>query len=244
MAIRWRRWPLLGTGLVVGSLLTGAAAGDVRLTPHNLAQRASGAAASDAREVCVFCHTPNEPARREQHPAVPKWQSALPAEHAFAIYDDIGRIGLEGSGAIGSQSVACLSCHDANQALSVTKFTFDHPFGVPYRGIPQRTAGATKGRGEDEVAHRAAKHATAQDSFRPAVSGIVENRTVWWVPTGGNRLQRGRSDIPLFSRRDAAGAEEKAFIECASCHDPHSTNKLFLRIPDGGSRLCLSCHDA
>ena len=30
--------------------------------------------------------------------------------------------------------MACLSCHDANQAFSVTRSGYDHPFGVPYRG--------------------------------------------------------------------------------------------------------------
>jgi len=32
-------------------------------------------------------------------------------------------------------------------------------------------------------------------------------------------------------------------IQCASCHDPHSPNPLFLRSKNRGSRLCLGCHD-
>jgi predicted CXXCH cytochrome family protein len=36
---------------------------------------------------------------------------------------------------------------------------------------------------------------------------------------------------------------EVPFIECSSCHDPHTTNPLFLRVSNEGSRLCLTCHD-
>ncbi|WP_456464870.1 cytochrome c3 family protein [Persephonella sp.] len=31
-------------------------------------------------------------------------------------------------------------------------------------------------------------------------------------------------------------------IQCASCHDPHSPNPLFLRTDNRGSRLCRGCH--
>lgn len=31
-------------------------------------------------------------------------------------------------------------------------------------------------------------------------------------------------------------------IQCASCHDPHSPNPLFLRTRNKGSRLCRGCH--
>jgi predicted CXXCH cytochrome family protein len=170
----------------------------------------------------------------------PLWQRALREDHTYTIYDDIGRLGLEGSDAVGSQSLACMSCHDASQAPSVTGLTYDHPFGVPYRGLP-KTAARGERQGDGEAPARAAKHLTGSGSFRPAARGVVENRSVWWVPTGGGGIQRGRNDLPLFSRR--GGAEDTAYIECGSCHDPHGNNKLFLRVPNEGSRLCLSCHD-
>lgn len=31
-------------------------------------------------------------------------------------------------------------------------------------------------------------------------------------------------------------------VQCASCHDPHSPNPLFLRTVNKGSRLCRGCH--
>ncbi len=248
MAKQDRQRPLLVTGFMAALMASALAAADVRVTPHNLGQRAAAGAPVDAREVCVYCHTPNETPRldeaprQEQKRVVPKWQRALPADYSYTIYDDIGRLGLAGSTAVGSQSVACLSCHDANQAFSAARLTFDHPFGVPYRGLPRRLP-AQQRRGDGEQPSQAAKRASGVVGFRQAVSGVMDNRTVWWVPTSGNRTQRGRSDIPLYSRREAS-AEEVAYIECGSCHDPHSSNKLFLRVPNEGSRLCLSCHDA
>jgi len=37
--------------------------------------------------------------------------------------------------------------------------------------------------------------------------------------------------------------EYKGRIQCASCHDPHVDNYLFLRTNNRGSALCLGCHD-
>ncbi|MBK3332775.1 hypothetical protein GWK41_06805 [Persephonella atlantica] len=31
-------------------------------------------------------------------------------------------------------------------------------------------------------------------------------------------------------------------LQCASCHDPHTTNPLFLRSKNRGSKLCTGCH--
>ncbi len=31
-------------------------------------------------------------------------------------------------------------------------------------------------------------------------------------------------------------------VQCASCHDPHATNPMFLRTKSGRSALCMGCH--
>lgn len=76
---------------------------------------------------------------------------------------------------------------------------------------------------------------------------------VWWVDTGGSGQQK--TDMPLYTRTDAAGATSgvvQPFVECATCHDPHTNNGTFLRAPavvngngsngNGGSQVCLACH--
>lgn len=215
---------------------------DIRVTPHNLAQQGSGV---DAEEVCVFCHTPQLPKELEGAASgvavQPAWQPSLENGHAYIMFDDIGRRQF-GKQAIGSQSIACLSCHDSNQAFQVTASQSDHPFGIPYRGFARswdRTAkdeSATK-----DGVFRSARFLTYLDEFRRPSKGMVENRSVWWVSAAGVSAVRTRSDLPLYARQGDGG--EIPYVECSSCHDPHIARPLFLRVSNDGSKLCLTCHD-
>ena len=230
----------------VAVMVTAAALADIRETPHSLV-RGSGNSKVEASEVCVFCHTPTItlPAG-ELRQVVPAWQQqSLSPTHSFTLYDDIGRAQY-GNPTVGSQSIACLSCHDSAQAFSVTKFSYDHPFGVPYRGFSRnRPAPEAKKAEGDESPSAVAKYLKALTDFREPSSAMVDNRTVWWVSSTGNSALRSRSDLPLYVRQgqgeDAGG--EVPFVECGSCHDPHSANPLFLRVTNQGSKLCLTCHD-
>jgi predicted CXXCH cytochrome family protein len=75
--------------------------------------------------------------------------------------------------------------------------------------------------------------------------------TVWWVKTAGSKIGRQKTDLYLFSRLDKIDSipEESSlyrpYVECATCHDPHSTNSTFLRMPGGNARsqICLTCHN-
>lgn len=219
-----------------------ARAADIRTTPHNLTRKGP---LVDAEEVCVFCHTPTQTAvnaGRSIGLTQPMWQPSLSASHSFVMFDDIGRLQFGDKPAVGSQSIACLSCHDANQAFSVMAADSDHPFGIPYRGftrgrerLPQEEAV------RDEAPSRAAHHLKSLDEFRLPSRGTVDNRNVWWVSAGGVSAWRGRADLPLYARPGAGG--EVPYVECSSCHDPHLPSKLFLRVSNEGSRLCLTCHD-
>ncbi len=217
-------------------------AADIRATPHNLAQQG---AAVEAEEVCVFCHTPQisaDLAARSSVSLQPAWQPSLSTSHSFVMFDDIGRLQFGDKPAVGSQSIACLSCHDSNQAFSVQAAESDHPFGIPYRGYSRG-----RERTPDEIAaarsmpSRQAKELKGLDDFRQPSRGVVDNRTVWWVSASGVTPFRTRADLPLYARPQAAG--EVPFVECSSCHDPHASSALFLRVDNAGSRLCLTCHD-
>ena len=217
-------------------------AADIRATPHNLAQQGVSV---DAEEVCVFCHTPQfsvSGAERDGGAVQPLWQPSLSAAHSFVIFDDIGRMQFGDKPAVGSQSIACLSCHDANQAFSVRAAETDHPFGIPYRGY-SRSRERSEAERDDSPAlpSRSAKELKSLDEFRLPSKGIVDNRTVWWVSATGVTPFRTRADLPLYARQLPAG--EVPFVECSSCHDPHLSSQLFLRVDNAGSRLCLTCHD-
>ena len=235
MGITWRLPSLLALLSVVLSV---DAWGDITTTPHRLVRRG---ALTDSSDICVFCHTPfiggGSP------PTTPLWQRSLGNTHTYTMYDDIGRLNYGDKPSVGSQSIACLSCHDANQAFSVTKLSLDHPFGVPYRGF-LKGQGMRGQPGMSEVGEgsKAAKQLVSLDDFREPSQGVVDNRTVWWVSATGNSVLRTRSDLPLYLRRDNNN-QDVPFIECSSCHDPHSSNPLFLRVTNEGSRLCLTCHD-
>lgn len=245
LAWRWQA----GTGwlhrcslaAVLAGLLVAPAQADIRMTRHSLIKGGPDKSVMDAREVCVFCHTPEFGATRPAE-SPPQWQSSIARDYSFTIYDDIGRLNLDRP-SVGSQSIACLSCHDANQALAVSKTSADHPFGVPYRGaLKGRADSADTKHPEGTQAHIHARKLVALEDFRDASQGVVENRRVWWVSASGITAHRSRNDLPLYTRLDVASGDELPHIECSSCHDPHSPNELFLRVRNGGSALCLTCH--
>ena len=227
--------------MAIGITVFPAVAADIRLTPHNLTQKG---AAVEAEEVCVFCHTPQlgTGANRTGAGVQPAWQHAVPSTHTFVLYDDIGRLQFGDKPAVGSQSIACLSCHDANQAFSVASGDSDHPFGIPYRGFSRgRERTAAENVKQENLPYREAKELKSLDEFRLPSNGVVDNRKVWWVSANGVSALRTRLDLPLYVRKTEAG--EIPYVECSSCHDPHVSNKLFLRVNNDGSRLCLTCHD-
>jgi len=234
-------WVVLAVILVAAFPVQAA---DIRLTPHNLTKKG---ATVEADEVCVFCHTPQVSAGtapRSGGVMQPVWQPSLSESHTYVVYDDIGRMQFGDRIAVGSQSIACLSCHDANQAFSVMAAESDHPFGVPYRGFSrgrERDRVMADKKKDDNFPSREAKEIKSLDEFRLPSRGTVDNRVVWWVSASGVSAVRSRSDLPLYARKVESG--EVPYVECSSCHDPHVSNKLFLRVNNDGSRLCLTCHD-
>ena len=232
-------WVLL-TGLLMSAVPLEAA--DIRSTPHNLTRQGLKV---EADEVCVFCHTPQQTigaASRSGVALLPVWQQSLSETYSFVLYDDIGRLQFGDKAAVGSQSIACLSCHDANQAFSVQAAESDHPFGVPYRGFSKgRERTLAESKKNDDLPSREAKEIKSLDDFRLPSSGMVDNRMIWWVSANGVTALRTRADLPLYARKFDSG--EIPYIECSSCHDPHVSNKLFLRVNNEQSRLCLTCHD-
>jgi predicted CXXCH cytochrome family protein len=88
--------------------------------------------------------------------------------------------------------------------------------------------------------------------FNKSVYSGTGSGTVWWIKTPGSRKGRQKTDLYLFTRKDeikdALPSESvlyRPYIECATCHDPHSVNPTFLRMPGGNERsqICLSCHN-
>lgn len=262
-AIPW--WARTAVVAIAGLLALsgiGAYAVDIRDTKHNLANGTDSTGEIRriaAEEVCIFCHTPTvaEQARHGSGSVVgrglasPLWQGKANSGREYTLFDDIGRAAYEGVVVIGSVSVACLSCHDSAQAFGIgggdsSAALMDHPFGVPYRGLElseEERRRQIRAAEEGGLAVKAAQRVIGETDFQRVSRGVVNNRQVWWASASGSGAQRTKNDLPLYPRRPTGDDGPLVpFVECTSCHDPHTTNALFLRVSSRGARLCLTCH--
>lgn len=245
---------------------------DVRETKHNLTgkvfEKTQGDDERDRKkmrqEVCIFCHTPgileledgeggesdgdDVVSRPVPEQRVAKWQRSVDPAFSFDLFDDIGRSGGEGVDPVGSVSVACLSCHDALQAFGVAPGGVgDHAFGVPYLGAePMKGVMSKQFREQLRAFDRAGFYESRfidPEGFRPPRTGVINKRRVWWAAVTDSG-RRTKSDLPLYPRRLGDGSDYKVvpFVECTSCHDPHSTREVFLRTANDRSALCATCH--
>jgi predicted CXXCH cytochrome family protein len=122
-----------------------------------------------------------------------------------------------------------------------TDLTNDHPIGMQYAGGGVSASTPALAQGD-----------TTDPDFAPVLYKVRDGRYLWWVDkdwrTGGD-AQRTKTDVVLYTRDASTGyagqTQQEPFVECASCHDPHTTeNPTFLRISntDTPSGLCLTCH--
>lgn len=131
-----------------------------------------------------------------------------------------------------------------------TDLSNDHPISIQYAG-----GGYDSTDGNALVAaETACTGCTDPDFFEPS-KATLGTSPVWWVnTTGGASNNREKVDMILYTRTgsggndtgsDAAGwgGNEEPFVECASCHDPHTENATFLRVVNTGSAVCLACHN-
>lgn len=241
---------LLLTSILVGSILSaGGAIGGVKNTKHNLGSTGTGANNMDGTgEVCVFCHTPHG---SDTTAVVPLWNKSLPST-VYSTYDTLGTSSLDGGvAAVGSVSVACLSCHDGTQAMDVM---INQPGSGGYNPAGARLAGTWTGAAADGLMPAGIANigadlqndhpigiqyagggytntggtpstAADKDFFAPTKTTI--NATpVWFIETNV-AVGRDKADLPLYTRNTtdhlggALAGENEPFVECASCHDPH-----------------------
>ena len=243
-------------------------------TKHNLGSGTNPVAfraqldANGTAEICVFCHTPHGSNTTATAPLWNKLLSKTSANYTSYTSANSGTFDAIQHGP-GSVSLGCLSCHDGTQAMDNilnapgsggaspngggvsgqsgaswtwngmgggagispegfmsssafnaaflgTNLSNDHPIGMNYCADP-----TTNGTG------------TCEADFT-TISGTTTRR---YIDTGGAGFQK--TDMPLFT----TGATTTK-VECATCHDPHTENGLFLRMTGGntGSQVCLACH--
>jgi predicted CXXCH cytochrome family protein len=74
------------------------------------------------------------------------------------------------------------------------------------------------------------------------VKPLANGGEMFYIDTGTAGYQA--NDFPLYTRNDGnALPGGEPMVECGTCHDPHSSNEIFLRLPSNeGSQVCLTCH--
>ena len=116
----------------------------------------------------------------------------------------------------------------------------DHPIGIPFAG------GMLAGNATPFTAGTIAAGSMRDPDFKALSWANQNGMNVWWVETG--TAGRQKTDLPLYTRTGSPSsggtlAGDQGFVECASCHDPHTNvNPTFLRVSNAGSGLCLTCH--
>ena len=159
-----------------------------------------------------------------------------------------GTIGVVGNWTGNNQTDGQLNGNTV--ALLGTDLRNDHPVSIQYAGggISNNTHTVT-----NNVSNAPASTTYGDPDF-VVPKGILLNsgNPVWWVETGGNST-RSKTDIQLYTRNTASTADVgsgfadvdglQPFVECASCHDPHTESvDTFLRISNDDSAVCLACH--
>jgi predicted CXXCH cytochrome family protein len=130
------------------------------------------------------------------------------------------------AGAINNTSVALLG----------TDLRNDHPIGIQYCGGGWTVASGTG--------------SCADGDFNAPSFATIGPGKVFWVNTAGGTGGRDKTDMILYNRTGtfngtggSAAAAGEPFVECASCHDPHTNSQAtFLRTANTGSAVCLACH--
>ncbi|NGZ05960.1 MAG: hypothetical protein G8237_06340 [Magnetococcales bacterium] len=219
---------------------------------------------TNTTEVCVFCHTPHG---ANTGAAAPLWNKSLPAAGSYTRYSSLNSSTIDGAElAVGSVSLACLSCHDGSQAMDVM---INKPGsggytagGAAFQANAAMTGTPLPNLGVDisndhpisiqyggggwvggDTDGTAAAGDLADGSFKAGVKDTINTNPVWWIDTG-NAGVRDKTDIILYTRTN--GATKEPFVECASCHDPHNATAQpvsFMRISNAASAVCLACHD-
>lgn len=226
-------------------------------------------------EVCVFCHTPHAASTTA---AAPLWNKNAPATIAYSLYSSTTMDAAQasdgpvaGKTAIGSISIACLSCHDGVNAMNTVINAPGSGFGTGSIPGTWTTGSGNMGTGitnlNDGTAGLSNDHPigiaycawsavtgtgaaavlTCGDAdFKAPSAGTAAGQTVFWLDTNAT-VGRQKNDIILYNR--AFGTATGPSVECASCHDPHlekysdgTTARTFLRVANTGSKVCLSCH--
>lgn len=230
----------LGAGLF---MIAGSSSAGVVGSKHDLA-----ATNTNTDQVCVFCHTPHGSDSTVSE--APLWNKGLPAD-TYTEYDSSTMDGT--ANLTGSVSLACLSCHDGANATdtlinapTASSGVYGYNAGGAIlgggAGTFMATANAVPAVGGDAASLQndhpiSTPYGGGGATYGLAVAAGATTDTAFAAVTNPSSKSMVQGLLPLY---DKGGV---AFVECASCHDPHNdANVPFLRVSSASSAICTTCH--
>jgi len=245
---------ILGAALVVSSSSVFA---QILGSKHDMSSTGTGQVASSATdEICVYCHTPHG---SDITAPAPLWNRFLNTSVTYQRYSTLGTATLDGDEApVGSVSLACLSCHDGQQAMdavinapgsggyNAAGAVIGGGAGTTMTGTPipmlgtdmrddhpisiQYAGGACQGTSADCDPSTAA---SGDPDFNTAQYASINSSPQWWVDTGTSGANvREKTDMILYARSDYNTATGTGpAVECGSCHDPHNASTFSSTAP-------------
>jgi predicted CXXCH cytochrome family protein len=202
------------------ALAPGIASAGISGTSHDLSGSAPGA------QLCVACHTPHV-----ANSSLLLWNHVYSAS-SFSWSDATQTTGgttlpINIKTWSGS-SKNCLSCHDGTVEVGKT-------YNPASTWDPSKIVGSAKIGPDLKGSHPIA--------LPYPNNGVVNtyNGTTTGLGVTLATYKNAPTKVKLF--RDPSAGANNYGIECASCHDPHSsTYSDFLRDSTAGSAICLNCH--
>lgn len=235
--------------LVALSLIASSAFAQVASTKHNLSSTGTGSnTTATTTQICVFCHTPHG---ADTSAPVPLWNRTVPTT-TYATYAAVNSNTMESEVlAVGSVSLACLSCHDGTQSM-------DSVLNAPGRGGIDTTATTFAGGGKTLSTSYA-------NLVKGADTGVSNDHPIGVMYCGGGLTGTGTSVTGTcndtgfvggnavgggISTKTGGNGEQMFWLDTSS----GTTNKrdktdlvFFTRTFSGGVKApsveCATCHD-
>ena len=231
-----------------------------------------GTKIENATEICAFCHTPHGSSTATEAPLWNKIGGTTSSGFLKYVSSTLdGEVLLDGSPSLaclschdgaqamntvinapssssnyfydpdGNQSYGTASAEGYKIADNIARIgddlRNDHPVAVPYAGGGWSTLKTYT------TAGQATFSADAKDpDFVLPNKDTIGGEVKWWIEAGTADSKRTKTDLVLYNRVGGAGGV--AYVECATCHDPHAgESQSFLRMgSNDNSQVCLACH--
>ena len=212
--------------------------GGIRRTAHDIPGTWGGAATD---QKCVFCHTPHN-ARVN----VPLWNRNQIATISN-VYNSPSLTSAGKAATVQADSISsfCMSCHDGTTAMGNIQNTAQPGastggLGSPYN-VGINTHNTASKAGFTSLTNSHPVGFSYVDAYNEDVGALGGARLIAPAQVGVNMGMTGGKS-PFFNK--VGGGQTGDQMECASCHKVHDdTYAPFLRYSNGGSALCLACHN-